>query len=267
MGNKEIKLLLRTAVIAGLVASACSEARGSNQTVNTAEKPTVTSPVEPTLVPTLPPTPTPEPSLTPTFEPTATLEPTPTPERLREEQEVKGLIVVDEEVRIDMDFTPVSYTAENLDRFESFEGNLSLVTWDDKYHNEIYAIHDGQAAWRDLPAEALRQFIQERGGSEEEQMVKLTGARVVISQDGRESFWDVAAVQKVEHEDVKSFLTDMWSVVDRLVEFTVRDGKSSEFEEAKAGGGKIFIFCGREDSGTSDWYEYTRFAMLLLPAE
>ncbi len=278
MSNKELNLVLRTAIVAGLAASACGEARGSNQTVNTAEKPGVMTAVDPQVAAELTamaasPTPTEQfwtPTATETLipEPTATFEPTATPERFIEGQEVKGMILVDETSTIAMDFTPVSYTAENLDRFESFEGNLSLVTWDDKYHNEIYAIHDGQAAWRDLPAEALRQFIQEQGADEVEQMAKLIGARVVVSQDGRESWWDVAAVQKVKHEDVKSFLTDMWSVVDRLIEFTVRDGVANEFEVARVGGGKIFIFCGRTDDLTqADWYKYTRYALLLLPAE
>jgi len=276
MNKKEIGSVLRTAIVASLVTSACGEVWGNNRTVNTAEKPGITATVDPTVAAELTalaasPTPTEQPwtataTATMTPEPTATLEPTPTPERFIEGQEVRGMILVDETSTIAMDFTPVSYTAENLERFESFEGNLSLVTWDDKYHNEIYAIHDGQVAWRDLPAEALRQFIQEQGKGEVEQMAKLIGARVVVSQDGRESLWDVAAIQKVKHEDVKSFLTDMWSVVDRLIEFTVRDGVTNEFEAARAGGGKIFIFCGRTSDRTqADWYKYTRYALLLMP--
>ncbi len=245
MSRKELNLVLRTAIVAGLVASACGEARGSNRTESTVEKPSLTTPVAPTEAAELEPTTSPTATFLPWTatvtvpEPTNTPEPVSAPERFAEGREVKGLIQVDEITQIGLDFSPVSYTAENLTRFESFEGNLSLVTWADKYQNEIYAIHDGEAAWRELPVEALRQFIQEQGGSEAEQIAKLIEARVVFNQDGKESVWYIAALQKVEHADVAVFLTDMWSVVDRLTEFSQRDGVVSQFEVARAGGGKI----------------------------
>ena len=274
MGNKEIKLLFRSAVVAGLVASACGEARGSNQTVNTAEKPGVMTAVDPQVAAELTalavsPTPTEQfwtatATATRTPEPTATFEPTPTSEKFIEGQEVKGVIQTDGTM-IEMDFTPVTFTDENAVRYNNHEGNLALVTWGDKYKNEIYQIHDGQLL-RDLPAEALRQFIEEQGDSGEEQMTKLEGSQVTFSQNGKTTYWQIAALQKVRHEDVPIFVTDAWSVVDRLIEFTVRDGVVNEFEIARAGGGKIFYFCGRTTDRTQpDWYKYTRYALLLMP--
>ena len=268
MGNKEIKLFFRATIAAGLLASACGEARGSNQTVNTAEKPAVTALVDPTVAAELTSVPwTPTATATFTPEPAATIEPTPTPEKFVEWQAVKGAIQVDGRV-IEMDFTPVAFTVENAARFNKHEGDLTLVTGDDKYHNEVYQIHDGQHLLRDLPVEALRKFIEEQGESDEGQMAKLEGGQVVFNQNGKDSVWQVVALQKVEHEDVPDFATDAWSVVDRLVELTIRDGVFAEFEIARAGGGKIFIFCGRTDDRTQpDWYKYSRYAMLLLPAE
>lgn len=113
---------------------------------------------------------------------------------------------------------------------------------------------------------ARSKFLQDQG-SETGQIQKLVGAKVTLEQGGEISFWRVAAVGKVEHSDVPDFMTDAWSVVDKLVSYSLRDGQTPPFETAYAGGGKIFIFCGWENSGTSDWYEYTRFAMLLMPAE
>ncbi|MFZ2202636.1 MAG: hypothetical protein WAV56_04580 [Microgenomates group bacterium] len=272
--GKEFKLLFRTAVIAGLVVSACGEARGSNRTENTVEKPSLTTPVAPTeaaeLEPTTSPTATflpwtPTATLTATSEPTATPEPPPIPEKFVEGQTVEGAVQVDGTV-IEMDFTPVTFTPENAVRFNNHEGNLTLVTWSDKYNNEVFQIHDGQHLLRDLPAEALRQFIQEQGGSEEGQMAKLVGGRVTFSQDGKDTDWQIAALQKVEHEDVPVFSADAWLVVDRLVEFAIRDGVPSEFEIATVGGGKIFVFCGRTtDRSQADWYKYSRYALLLIP--
>lgn len=256
---------MRSAVIAGLLVGACGEARGNNRGENTAEKPGITAPVEPTMTAEIAsPTPTEVPTLIP--EVTATWEPTPTPEKFREGDEVTGWLRVDEAGVIAMDFTPVTFTPENTIRFNNHEGNLALATWEDKYNNEVYQIHDGQHLWRDLPAEALRRFIQEQGVGEAEQMAKLIGSEFTFSQDGQESRWYVAALQKVEHEDVEVFAADAWSVVDRLVEFAVRDGKPVGFETAKVGWGKIFVFCGRtDDLSQSDWYKYSRYALLLLP--
>lgn len=267
--------LLRGLTIAALLASACGEARGSGQ-------PVLPAPATPTILPAYPevvesvtafPTtarieaPTWTPTLYATYapEPTATYEPTLAPEIFEVGVEVAGEIQVGE-TTIEMDFTPVIFNAENTVRFNNHEGNLALVTLADKYQNEIYQIHDGQSGWRDLPAEALRKFLQEEGESDEAQMAKLIGSQVDFDQNGDGQAWVVAAVQEVAHEDVGVFAADAWSVVDRLVEFTVRDGVPSYFDEAKAGGGKIFVFCGRtDDRSQPDWYKYTRYAMLLVP--
>lgn len=143
---------------------------------------------------------------------------------------LKMTLLVNDGVAVEVITTPSLYTAESAVKFSRHEGGISLVNPSDRYGNWLLFIHSGYAeqdgSWLPLPGEELRFYIQ--GGryagslaeyglpTQDARIASLLGGTVAMEQNGRVSYWQVAAAQRVGHDNIADFRADARLVVDKL---------------------------------------------------
>lgn len=202
---------------------------------------------------------------TPTLEPTSTVTVVPTqpPPLTKDLIQVGSTLTISIQGQSPIIVMPEPYNDESTKLFSNWKDGIALVNPRDVYGNMVIDIHSGYDpdGCRKLPAEDLRVFIQGKEGCgalasnstdiEDQLIAGLTGLPVTITQEGKDNFWFIGSVQRVEHQDAKQFRFDTYQVVDSLIELSKKAGTNSSFLIGKHTHGLIAIISLRAFQGST----------------